>query len=359
VLCVEFGDEWWREVTLLFVGLPNHARLGEFFGKLLAGEGWVGHETLLRSCVEEASEFDAEPFVKRLEADPQGAGAQILLRLLRQRDEDEVRGRVEAHAGSATLHASDHVLKPPLTDDVCGIRFLWVPDGTFAMGADDLHDARPVHQVRISGFWLAETPVTNAQYRVFLDESGQMEPFYWRDRRFLGANQPVVGVSWDEAVAFCLWLSERMHRNVALPSEAQWEFAARGEDGRRFPWGNDDPNDSRACYGLTWDTGQPAPVGSYPEGQGPFGHLDLAGNVWEWCADGWNGKAYRKLAKHNALDPLVRPRHRSDRVFRGGAWDRGPDHLRSAVRGGLRAADRGVNLGFRVAVVPATSNGDS
>ena len=215
--------------------------------------------------------------------------------------------------------------------------------------------AEPVHRVRLSSYWLAETPVTNAQYAKFLAETpGYEEPSFWRDRRFCGEAQPVVGVRWDDANRFCAWLSQRPELVAAgvkavLPSEAQWEFAARGTDGRRFPWGDQPADPTRAVFGRTDGT---ARVGSCPAGQGPFGHLDLAGNVVEWCVDGWDEKAYARRQGQDIVDPVEPPRSEA-RVLRGSWWGRDAV-LAAAERLGFRSGHRLVSNGFRVAAVPAS-----
>jgi formylglycine-generating enzyme required for sulfatase activity len=128
---------------------------------------------------------------------------------------------------------------------------------------------------------LAETPVTNRHYGLFLETTSHNEPEYWRDRSFSDPEQPVVGVSWDDGQAFCAWLAKLSGLALTLPSEAQWEFAGRGDDGRTYPWADEDPNPERACYGQDWQQGKPSPVGSHQAGRGPFGTLDQAGNVSE------------------------------------------------------------------------------
>ena len=244
-------------------------------------------------------------------------------------------------------------------DPISGIRWLWVPGGRFQLGdASSPHDdEKPAHWVRVSPFWLGETPVTNRQYGIFLRRTGHPEPGLWRDRRFSGEDQPVVGVSWQDAVAFCEWLAgELSDLEVNLPSEAQWEFAARGEDGRTYTWGGEAPDKTRACFGLNFVKDQPAPVGSFPEGRGPFGHQDLAGNVWEWCLDAWSEDAYAKRAEdlQEAMDPLFEKRDEEKRVLRGGGWGDPAECLRAAYRGRLLASGRGSDVGFRVLAAPAS-----
>jgi formylglycine-generating enzyme required for sulfatase activity len=175
-----------------------------------------------------------------------------------------------------------------------------VPGGTFTMGADGVGEAdeQPAHAVTLKGFLLDRTEVTNQSYLECV-QAGKCAPF--RDdvaRRFgagpeagfRGADQPVVGVSFHDASAYCAFRGKR------LPSEAEWERAARGSDGRRYAWGNDRPTPALACYGrkpgakgATTD-----PVGTHPGGAGPYGHLDLTGNVWEWTSDIYDPIAYRR-----------------------------------------------------------------
>lgn len=208
------------------------------------------------------------------------------------------------------------------------------------MGASGLgSNSQPVHPVEVSAFWLAETAVTNRQYGIYLEQggSGLQEPAYWRDKRFSVPEQPVVGVSWDDAKGFCRWLAEETKLEVVLPSEAQWEYAARGPEGRKYPWGEEEPDPSRAHFGQDWQKGAPVAVGSFPAGRGPFGHLDLAGNVWEWCRD----EAEVSWAKGEV-----------GRVLKGGGWSSPAGNLRSAIRGRNRAWLRGAYVGFRVAVSP-------
>lgn len=215
---------------------------------------------------------------------------------------------------------------------------------------------QPVHGVRVSPFWLGETPVTNAQYAAFLEKTGAEEPALWRDRRFSSPQQPVVGVSWDDAQAFCRWLSAAWSRPVMLPSEAQWEFAARGPESREYPWGDEAPDATRACFALDFQKGQPAPVGSYPAGRGPYGTLDQAGNVWELCSDAWNPNAYTERAGplSEPFDPLVEGKDGSGRVLRGGGWLSPAEDLRAAYRFRNPARLRDVVVGFRVAAAPAS-----
>ncbi|MBF0145602.1 MAG: SUMF1/EgtB/PvdO family nonheme iron enzyme [Magnetococcales bacterium] len=240
-----------------------------------------------------------------------------------------------------------------LIDPKTGLRLLFISGATFTMGSDDYEpEERPAHEVRLSDYWLGETPVTNEQYRCYLQATKAEEPAYWRNHRYSDPMQPVVGVSWDDARAFCQWLNEGSGQNFRfnLPSEAQWEFAARGTNGWAYPWGNEKPTKDRACFDRTHPSGKPALVGSFPGGRGPFGHMDLAGNVWEWCLDGWSAD-YQWCTGEKRFNPMGLKR--DSRVLRGGSWFNSADRLRAAYRYGDHAWSRRGHVGFRVAAAPA------
>ena len=184
-----------------------------------------------------------------------------------------------------------------------------------------------------------------------------MEPVrvgYWRQRGFAQPLQPIIGVSWKDAVAFCEWLSSQWDRSVVLPTEAQWEFAARGTDGRIWPWGDEPPDSSRACFGR--NTSGPVAVATLVGGRGPFGTFDQAGNVWEWCRDTWDENAYRtRVDNPEPHDPEVLDGDRGLRPLRGGSWFSDADWLRAAARYWYLAVYRSQYIGFRVALVPAST----
>ena len=171
---------------------------------------------------------------------------------------------------------------------------LLVPAGPFPMGADEggQLDERPAHTVTLAAYFLDRTEVTNAAYGRCVDvkacrphepKSARLNHF-GDDRPFRGPDQPISAVRWDDARAYCAWVGKR------LPTEAEWEKAARGAEGRRFPWGAAFPTKERAVFASS----RTQPVGSHPAGAGPYGHLDLAGNVWEWVEDAYDPYAYRR-----------------------------------------------------------------
>jgi len=233
-----------------------------------------------------------------------------------------------------------------------------IPDGTFWRGAQSEAEDKPgydpeaiarespVHRVTVSSFRLSRFPVTNAQYAAFVGDTGKEAPGHWREGEIPDGKEdhPVAQVSWQDAVAFCRWLSERLPEDgaseVRLPTEAEWEFAACGEEGRRFPWGDADPDPDLANYGS--NVGDTTPVGSYPEGATPEGVEDLAGNVWEWCQD--RSGRYRD---EDQTDP-VGPEAGSSRVLRGGSSIDVPRLLRAAFRLGRLPVLRLESVGFRL-----------
>ncbi len=156
-------------------------------------------------------------------------------------------------------------------------------------GQDDEH---PAHRVAVPSFFLDRTEVTNRAYGECV-RAGKCRPpaklgerpgHFGPDAAFRGPEQPVSSVSWDDARAYCLFAGKR------LPTEAEFERAARGDDGRTYPWGNEAPSPERAVFATT----RTADVGTHPAGAGPYGHLDLAGNVWEWIEDLYDPYAYRR-----------------------------------------------------------------
>ena len=221
-------------------------------------------------------------------------------------------GSREPAAGEERLH------------EVAGTVLLYVPGGEYTLGSEGIsEEEKPVHRVVLSPFWIAKYPVTNEQYGRFLDaNAGAFKPDYWRDNQFNQPQQPVVGVRWEEAQAYCRWAGLR------LPSEAQWEAAARGTDRRRYPWGNAEPTPEHANYGRC--EGGTTPVGSYPKGAGPFGALDQAGNVWEWCEDVWYASAYGNRVGQR--DPVSTTRNTHVYCLRGGAWGCTAGDLAAAFR---------------------------
>jgi formylglycine-generating enzyme required for sulfatase activity len=226
-----------------------------------------------------------------------------------------------------------------------GTVLVLVPGGEITLGAEGINPwSTPLRRVRLNPFWIGKLLVTNQQYSCFLDEHPAFcRPAFWADPRLNQPQHPVVGVSWDEAQAYCRWAG------LELPSEAQWEAAARGADRRPYPWGKELPTSRHANFGGAM--GGTTPVGAYPAGAGPYGTLDQAGNVWEWCADHWVSKIYRQI-EDGQWDPVAtgEPTVRS---LRGGSWMNPPQDLRAACRERGTAKLRFSTQGFRCVWRPA------
>jgi formylglycine-generating enzyme required for sulfatase activity len=216
---------------------------------------------------------------------------------------------------------------------------VYIPGGTFTMGdthGDGDWDEKPTHQVTVADFWLDRTETANAQFARFVQAS-TYQPQGERQKEAPGKDQhPVVNVTWNDAVAYCRWADKR------LPTEAEWEYAARGTDGRKYPWGNA-WEDNRARFARNRGNQTTAPVGSYPSGASPFGVLDLTGNVWEWVS------SLYKPYPYSATDGREDLNASGGRVNRGGSWSSNPGVLRSADRGGFVPSYRYYVLGFRCA----------
>jgi formylglycine-generating enzyme required for sulfatase activity len=253
-----------------------------------------------------------------------------------------------------------------------GMELGYVPGGEFQMGStqaeidqalqtcnqivgdcsrDMFEGEQPAHTVALDGFWLDRTEVTNEQYRMCV-EAGVCDPSEWEDKsEFNDENQPVVGVDWYDAENYCLWAGAR------LPTEAEWEYGARGPEGRLYPWGDTfdgtrcnycDRNCSYEGADQSVDDGYkyPSPVGSYADGASWCGALDMAGNVWEWVVDGYDEYPSGKVVNPSLLWLLTG----DYRVLRGGSWDYSSYDLRSATRLYMSPDCWFGHIGFRCAI---------
>jgi sulfatase modifying factor 1 len=276
------------------------------------------------------------------------------------------------------------------TTNSIGMKLALIPAGTFPMGSPDDDkgadaDEKPQHEVRISAFYLGVTEVTRGQFRRFVDDTGykteaekdgkggygwneekktfEQDPKYtWLTPGFEQTeDHPVVNVSWNDAVAFCAWLSRADGQTYRLPTEAEWEYACRARTTTKY-FSGDDPESLAAVGNVADGTAKAkypnwttiaardgfiytAPVGQYrPNG---FGLYDMHGNVWEWCQDEYDAEYYKRSP---GVDPPG-PSGESVRVIRGGGWGIDPRVCRSAVRDWRAPGYRLISLGFRVARV--------
>lgn len=237
------------------------------------------------------------------------------------------------------------------------IVMLYIPPGEFMMGQTEEEkkwlidkigeedynpyyaNETPLHKVYLDGYWIGKYEVTYVQFDRYCKETKREKP---DDEGWGRVNRPVIYVSWYEAAAYCQWLSNKTGLQFNLPTEAQWEKVARGNDLRKYPWGRREPDKSLANF--SGNIGKTAPVGSYPSGASPYGLLDMAGNVWEWCSDWYEAVYY----KNSPLKNPDGPNSSSYRVLRGGGWYDYARNLRCAYRGCYWPSFRCVFLGFRL-----------
>jgi formylglycine-generating enzyme required for sulfatase activity/predicted Ser/Thr protein kinase len=276
-------------------------------------------------------------------------------------------------APTSTVKPTAPVWGAARTRSADGMEMIFVPAGDFTMGSSDgdldaglagctdcdralFANEQPRHTVYLDAFWIDRTEVTNAQYRLCVEAGACRSPIpcRWGEPTYADASKadhPVVCVTWHAAKTYCAWAGAR------LPTEAEWEKAARGTDGRTYPWGNDFACDKGNALDMVAGGGDPAatsgppcdgyartaPVASFPAGASPFGVLDMAGNAWEWVAD-WYGEAY--YGSPPARNPLG-PARGSHRVLRGGSWASNRYWLRATVRIGFPPVDNDDGSGFR------------
>jgi sulfatase modifying factor 1 len=235
-----------------------------------------------------------------------------------------------------------------------------VPAGEFLIGSDtgDV-DERPQRRIHLDAFEIDVYEVTNVQYARFLQTTGRAAPQHWPGRyvhlipdqvpEWRGtshpvgeATHPVVAVTWQDAVDYCAWAGKR------LPTEAEWEKAARGTDGRIYPWGDvwNPGNANTRAAGV----GYPQAVGTYPTGASPYGALDMAGNVWEWVT-GLYDRTYYSYAP--AVNPPGPSAGTGERILRGGAWDSWPAQARTSFRNATHFFGPNLRVGFRCARDPS------
>jgi formylglycine-generating enzyme required for sulfatase activity len=219
-----------------------------------------------------------------------------------------------------------------------------IPGGWFLMGCETgQENERPVHRVWVDEFALGRYPVTNQEYAEFLEQTRKAAPRFWMQPMFADGAQPVVGVSWVEATAFCDWLSEQLGRAYRLPTEAEWERAAcGGTDGALYPWG-DTPPWEMGFIGRGEAKDRPARVGVNPPNG--FGLHDMSEGVHEWCSDYYDPRYYAHSPERNPQGAASGERRSS----RGGSWRHRIQFSRCAARSSLPPAYQYADYGFRVA----------
>jgi formylglycine-generating enzyme required for sulfatase activity len=361
-LATHLHDDRWAELVLLLAGCERRQGLREA-RRLI--------ERILATGTDVVSTAKACGLVGRILRDikPYGLdasqGTNFVERLhgllpIFEPGAPDVEERVRVEVGDALGVAGDPRLRDREANKVL------IPGGTFWMGAQDkdrsgrnydeeaLRGESPVHQVTVSSFRIGRFPVTVGEFAEFVEagergylaranwsdegwslraQNSRTEPWNWSGQARL-PNRPVVGVSWFEAAAYAAWAGGR------LPTEAEWEWVARGAGGRKYPWGDEPPTERHANFNYRLRT--VSPVGIYPDDTNEFGIRDLAGNVWEWVSDWW--AAYKPAP---AIDPTG-PSGGPSRVLRGGSFGADARSLRGADRNFIPPEDVVHFIGFRV-----------
>jgi formylglycine-generating enzyme required for sulfatase activity len=225
-----------------------------------------------------------------------------------------------------------------------GASLILIPAGRFIMGSDTGEkDERPVHPIELDAFYIDKYEITVSRYARFLHAQRPERPFLWKQAtQGKQGQKPVIGVDWFDAKEYCEWVGRR------LPTEAEWEKAARSDDQRTYPWGNEPPTTLHVVAGLQKWTGYDTlgAVGSHPRGGSSYGVDDLAGNAWEWIADRYDEHYYAAGPEQNPRGPKQGPL----RVLRGGAWNNDAATIRSANRAAYAPSARRNDVGFRCAM---------
>jgi len=356
---------WWCVEEGRGVGEETREAVADRSTRLLESERVADRRRAVAALAQVRSERVVRPLL-RAAADPDAEVAGLAVQALVEMGE-VARGLVtEASRGTdqrlqlAVLRYLAERPSDPLVEEILGQPMVWVPSGPFWMGSGRRRDSQasddelPQHEVTLPGYWIGRYPVTVAQFQAFVEASGHRPG----DPRSLKGpdDHPVAWVTWYDALAFCRWLSERVGIPVMLPSEAEWEKAARGTDGRIYPWGDEPPDKGRCSFenhvrGTT-------PVGRYsPQGDSPYGCADMAGNVWEWTRSLW-GEDLRKPDFKYPYDPEDGRENLGTgrdvrRVLRGGAFLDEDRRVRCAARLRLDPNRRYGDFGFRVVAARA------
>jgi len=358
-------DPFWREVILLEAGYLSTKRKGKETPLIRCiveseAEPELFHNlTLAAECVRDVGQQRVEAglmdyLVQRLRKEldrPLQGKTQGRLAWLTKitggegKRKQAIRRRLAAakalsRIASGNFGGSSPFWHPPFGEPV----WVTIPDGEFWMG-----EGKEYHPISVPIFEIAMTPITNAQYHIYVQATGVNPPSHWQDGQ-PGKDtleHPVVYVSWDDACAYCDWLGKSIGKSVRMPTEAEWEKAARGyRDQRAYPWGDEfDPgNANTAELGLDETT----PAGLFPSGASPYGCLDLAGNVWEWTHSLFRDYPYQPN------DGREDTASRATRVLRGGAFYYYSRSARCSARYANSPFSRCSNFGFRVVVSPFT-----
>ena len=336
--------------VLAFMGDSDSGGLNFAMGSLQAGR----YDDIVSLCG--MSENDAKALLAQRDqeareqmAREEKAAAEAKAKAEKEAAEAKAKAEKEAAEAKARCDASRqaHPAGSEFSDTLSGggkgPAMVVVPCGSFSMGSTESSDEQPVHPVSIAAsFALAKYEVSFAEYDAFAKATGRSEP---SDSGWGRGKRPVINVSWDDAKAYAAWLSQQTGKTYRLPTEAEWEYAARAGSITKYPWGDEVGLNNANCDGCgsQWDNKQTAPVGSFAANA--FGLHDMHGNVWEWVQD-----CHHSSYEGAPVDGAAREQcDSSSRVLRGGSWLSNPSRLRSACRGGNSASITVLTYGFRLA----------
>ncbi len=360
------SDPWWREVILLQAGYLSDGgkrRVSELIAAIMNADPKTEpephhHLLLAAECL-----FDVGS--ARVEGDLLG---QARGRLQKQADVPLQKGNKPALLGKlAAMNALARIdsgkivsqfWKQPWGEP----EWITIPEGEFWMGDDKskYDDERPAHKLFLPEYRIARVPVTNAQYAIYVRDSGAQPPSHWRGGQVPQGkeNHPIVNVTWFDVLAYCKWLGEKTNQKISLPSEAEWEKAAKGSlENRKYPWGNEWKE--LHCNSSELGLGDTTPVGLFLNGASPYGVLDMSGNVWEWTRSivrEWDEKREKVIKEfgypYNPVDGReeINNSNRFSRGVRGGSFAPTVVGVRCALRNWYVPDYWDVNYGFRVVV---------
>lgn len=343
-------DEWWREVILLEAGYlstqgkEKTTRLIRNIAEANAEPVPYHNLVLAAECVRDAG---ANRIVGNL-------GNELRSRLMRELEPPVARGGFASlltpftRGISAKTATKRRIAAAEALGKIGGNQFWSLPDGepewiTIPQGEFNMGGTDEAHRVHLLDYAISRVPITNAQYHLFVQASGVEPPEHWNGKRPPRGKEshPVVKVSWHDALNYCRWLSAVTHKTITLPSDAEWEKAARGtDDTRTYPWGN--ALDASRCNVEESGFHNTTPVGTFINGASPFGCLDMAGNVWEWTRSPWKKGAYK------GYDFIHEASVTDGAVVRGGSWYGPHVSARCASSGGFLPVARNDVIGFRV-----------
>lgn len=374
-LAKRFEESWWREVILLMLAQTDPDVFEEMMRAVVRQPGfvrWQGSE-MMAACLNEAAKLSARPFVELVREDGLGKSwaRRVWRRFSGMRDSEleaqqvavlEVLARtmpaeIDELGELLSRHRSAEVrtwwkawerrqreVKALETKRVRGVELVLIPGGRFLMGSPEGEEGRfdregPRQWVELTSFWLARTPVTNAQYREYMKANPRVQaPQHWGEQRYNQSQQPVVGISWHEAQAYCAWAGLR------LPTEAQWEYACRAETRTRYCSGNGE-EDLKKVGWYSHNSGHRL-HGVRELEPNAWGLYDMHGNIDEWCEDAYGDYATSARAgdglRHEPVGDVYR-------VLRGGSFDQDARQARSASASSWHPDDRGHSVGLRPA----------